>query len=505
MTHTQASATRSEKAVATGRSDGSDELATHTASELQGLLADRHCKAIDIAEAVLRRIDLHNPSLNALVQVDPDTIRAQARAADDRIAAGETGALLGIPVSIKDTLWIKGQVTTAGSDLYRYFVAPEDAPVVARLRAAGAVILGASNCSEFACRGVTENRVYGRTSNPWNTALTPGGSSGGAASATAAGLGCLGIGTDAGGSVRRPAAHTGLVGMKPSAGRIAHAGGFDEPVYGHSVIGLMARSVADITSAMSVLSGPDVLDPQSVALPCFAPTTRRPLRLGFSPRLGRGFAVDPDVAVSIAAIAEKLSKAGHHVELCDPDWPDGAEEDALMPLQFAGLAAIYGHAYQDRAWQPDPDIARQIEAGLALDGVAVSSALELRKALFLSLARVFEQFDLLITPTTPVTAWPKDRPEPEKIEGRPAGPRGHAAFTPIFNHCFVPACSVPCGLDAVGLPIGLQIVGPIHADPMVLALATEVEKLISDQGQHNFSSALDPRGGLSKDVMNVCA
>lgn len=494
MVREQDSATRPVSAAFKGKTEGSSELANLTASGLQALLDKGHCKAIDIAESVLRRIDLHNPVLNALVQVDPDAIRAQARVADERIASGETGPLLGIPVSVKDTLWIKGQTTTAGSDLYRDFVAPDDAPVVARLRKAGAVILGASNCSEFACRGVTENRVYGQTLNPWNTKLTPGGSSGGAASATAAGLGCLGIGTDAGGSVRRPAAHTGLVGMKPSAGCIPYSGGFDEPVYGHSVIGLMARSVADVAAAVSVLSGPDARDPQSVALTPFAPVQDKPsrLRLAFSPRLGRGFAVDPDVEASIASIAGHLEEAGHDIELCDPAWPKGAEEDTLMPLQFAGLAAIYGERFKRKMFQPDPDIARQIEQGLALDAVSVARALELRKALYLSLAQLFEQFDLLITPTSPVTAWPKDRPGPDQIEGRPAGPRGHAAFTPIFNHCFVPACSVPCGLDASGLPIGLQIVGPMHADAQVLAFAAEVETLVAQQTQHDFSRVIDP-------------
>lgn len=494
MSEQQANAHQSVTPVGQRPPDHGDDLASMTASDLQGLLANGKCSAIDIAEAVLRRVDICNPKLNALVQVDPDNIRAQARAADARIASGARGPLLGVPVSVKDTLWIKGQITTAGSDLYRDFVAPEDAPVVARLRAAGAVLLGASNASEFACRGVTENLVYGQTSNPWNTELTPGGSSGGAASATAAGMGALGIGTDAGGSVRRPASHTGLVGMKPSAGRIAHAGGFDEPVYGHSVVGLMARSVADITAAMTVLAGPDMRDPQSVALPAFMPedTGPRPLRLAFSPRLGRGFAVDPDVAASVAQLATALEGLGHQIELRDPVWPDGAEEDSLMPLQFAGLAAIYGARFQAGSFRPDPDIARQIEAGLALDAVSVARALELRKALYAALVTLFHDCDLLITPTTPVTAWPRSLPGPAQIEGRPAGPRGHAAFTPIFNHSYLPACSVPCGLDKTGLPIGVQIVGPLQSDARVLALAAQIETVIAAQGGHDFSGVITP-------------
>lgn len=496
MTREQASATSPKTASAAAQQDG---LATLTASEMHRLLVEKQCSAVDIAEAVLHRIKICNPTLNALVQVDKISIRAQARAADARIAAGETGPLLGLPVSVKDTLWVRGQVTTAGSDLYRAFVAPEDAPVVARLRAAGAVLIGASNCSEFACRGVTENRVYGQTSNPWNTDLTPGGSSGGAASATSAGLGCLGVGTDAGGSVRRPAAHTGVVGFKPSAGRIAHSGGFDEPVYGNSAIGLMARRVADIKGAMTVLSGQDMRDPQSVSIIPFASTQGLPrqLRVAFSPQLGRGFVVDPDVADSVVTVVKRLEKAGHAIDLRDPAWPDGAEEDALMPMQFAGLAAIYGERYRNGRFQPDPDIARQIEAGLDLDGVAVARALELRKALYQSLAKLFTEYDFLITPTTPVTAWSKTLPGPTQIDGRPVAPRAHAAFTPIFNHCLVPACSVPCGLDKSGLPIGVQIVGPLHSDARVLALAAEIEDDVAAHRIHDFSSVVTPKSNIA--------
>lgn len=496
MAHEQGAATSREIANAAAQPDG---LATLTASEMHRLLVDKQCSAVDIAEAVLHRIKTCNPTLNALVQVDPVSIRAQAHAADTRIAAGETGLLLGLPVSVKDTLWVRGQITTAGSDLYRAFVAPEDAPVVSRLRAAGAVLIGASNCSEFACRGVTENRVYGRTSNPWNSDLTPGGSSGGAASATSAGLGCLAVGTDAGGSVRRPAAHTGVVGFKPSAGRIAHSGGFDEPAYGNSVIGLMARRVADIAGAMTVLSGQDMRDPQSLCSLPFESSQgqSRPLRIAFSPQLGRGFAVDPDVADSVALVVKRLEKAGHAIDLRDPAWPEGAEEDALMPLQLAGLAVIYGERYCTGSFQPDPDIARQIQAGLDLDGVAVARALELRKALYQCLARFFTEYDILITPTTPVTAWSKTLPGPSQIGGRPVASRAHAAFTPIFNHCLVPACSVPCGLDKAGLPIGVQIVGPLQSDARVLALAAEIEAGVAAHSTHNFSSVVTPASNIA--------
>jgi aspartyl-tRNA(Asn)/glutamyl-tRNA(Gln) amidotransferase subunit A len=196
-------------------------LATLRASIAQG---DISCA--ELAESAISAVTLRNPQLNAILHFDPGFIRAQAADADRRVQAGERGPWLGIPVTAKDNLWIKERPATNGSLLYKDFVAPTDALAVARLRAAGAVFLGSTNCSEFACKGVTTNLVHGVTRNPWDTTRTPGGSSGGAAAATVTGLGHLALATDAGGSVRRPAAHCGLVGMKPTSGMIPHGVGF---------------------------------------------------------------------------------------------------------------------------------------------------------------------------------------------------------------------------------------------------------------------------------------
>lgn len=454
-----------------------------TAQRLRPLIAAREVSCVALAQQLIEHVARVNPRLNALVRFDPEVVMAQARAADQRLAAGDRSPWLGIPVSVKDNLWIGGRPVASGSTLYRDFVAPTDAIAVARLRAAGALVIGSTNCSEFACRGVTTNPIHGTTRNPWSLDHTPGGSSGGAAAATAAGLGCLGLGTDAGGSVRRPAAHTGLVGMKPTAGRVPHAGGFDEPVYGNSVIGLLGRCVADVVDALALLGQPDAADPQCPSQGGFDAAGAQPdglarLRIAYSPRLGLGFPVDAEVAASVRAVAQALEHAGHRVDEVDPPWPAGSNEEALMPLQLAGLAAIHGERWRRAPWDADPDIARQIEAGLALDGRSVAAALELRKQLYPALHRLFQDHDMLLTPTTPVTAWPIGQPGPAQIEGRPVSPRGHAVFTPIFNHCGVPACSVPCGLDTAGLPIGVQLVGPLHADARVLALAGQVERLV---------------------------
>lgn len=185
-------------------------------------------------------------------------------------------------------------------------------------------------------------------------------------------------------------------------------------------------------------------------------------------------------------------------------WPQGASEEALMPLQLAGLAAIYGQRFKARAWQPDPDIARQIEAGLSLPGHAVTEALELRKAMYAALHRLHERYDFLISPTTPTTAWTLDRIGPDRIEGRPAAPRGHAVFTPIFNHCFVPACSVPCDIDHAGLPIGLQVSGPMFADADVLALAALVELQRRINIVHNMAGIPQRRHSALQRLLHLC-
>ncbi len=483
---------------------GVTDVTSLDAREIARLVRTREASAVEIFEAFVARTESVNPMLDAIVRFDPSIGRREAQEADRRAARGDDAPLLGVPYTVKDTLWVEGRVCSQGSALYATFVAPCDADAVARMRAAGGVFLGTTNCSEFACKGVTTNRLYGPTRNPWDLERTPGGSSGGAAAAVAAGLGPIGIATDGGGSTRRPAAHVGAVGLKPSAGLIPHTRGFAEPVFGNSVIGVIARRIHDAADVLGALAAFDRGDPVSVPdaariASAQVPSLRRgtvpgtagdrPLRVGYSPRLGLGFAVDEDVQRCVAHAVDRLRDAGVQVEARDPRWPEGAAEQSLMPLQLAGLAALYGERYRHARWDVDPDIGAQIEAGLAVTGAQVAQALLLREALYRALERYFGEVDLLLTPTTAATAWPWSQPGPPRIEGRAATPRGHAVFTPLFNHTYVPACSVPVGLDAGGLPVGLQIVGPRLADARVLALAALVEA----QCPYDFGRPRDPR------------
>jgi aspartyl-tRNA(Asn)/glutamyl-tRNA(Gln) amidotransferase subunit A len=436
-----------------------------------------------VAGDALARLHKVNPLLNAVINHDDAWTMAQAADVDRRIAAGETLPLAGVPITVKDNLWVRARRVTQGSRLFEHFVAPADAWAVARMRERGAVIIGITNCSEFACKGVSNNLPHGKTRSPWNTALTPGGSSGGAVSATAAGIGALALATDAGGSTRRPASHCGLVGMKPTFGLIPCGPGFDEPNFGLSVIGQIARDVRDAALMFDCLRGYSAGDwgAQPVGLPDTLPLLerppQRPLRIAYSHDLGCGFAIDAPVREAIERTVRRLSDDGYAIETAVPQWPEGVREYPLIKLQQAGLAALHGEAFDRDPSMIDPDIQVQIAAGREVSGVEIARVLLLREHIYAAYARFFERYDLLLCPTTPVVSWPLDQLGPAQIGGLPAGPRGHAGYTPLFNYCQAPACSVPAGL-VDGLPVGLQIVGRRYEDGLVLQMAAHVERLL---------------------------
>ncbi|KQP39943.1 amidase [Pseudorhodoferax sp. Leaf274] len=458
------------------------ELHALSARALAGQVNAGALSALDVARHFIERVERLNPALNAIVQFDAQAVLAEAAAVDARLAAGEHLPMAGVPFTVKDNLWVEGRRIAQGSRLFEDFVAPRDAWAVARLRALGAVVLGITNCSEFACKGVTSNLLYGATRHPLDASLTPGGSSGGAVSALAAGLGLLALGTDAGGSTRRPAAHCGLVGFKPSNGLIPHPWGFAEPNFGLSVIGQLARSVDDCAWLYDHLLAYDAADPAGVPIAVGLEASaglQQPiagLRVAWSPQLGCGFAVDADVLQALQQRVDALRAAGWQIDDADPPWPPEAREYPLLVLQQAGLHALYGARLADARERIDPVLVAQIEAGAEVTPAQVARALRLKEKLIACLSAFFARYDLLLCPTSPVTAWPLAQLGPPQIGGKPAGPRGHAAFTPLFNYCGVPACSVPAG-SVRGLPVGLQVVGPRFEDPRVLQCAGQIEAL----------------------------
>lgn len=457
------------------------------AREIVHLIESAQASAHEVALSVCHQVTRINPRINALIDFDEGAVLQQARAVDARLASGEYLPLAGVPVSIKDNIWIGGRHASFGSRCFEEFVAPRDAWCVQRLRACGAIILGSSNCSEFACKGVTSNLLHGETLNPWNPDCTPGGSSGGAVAAVAAGMGPLALATDAGGSTRRPAAHTGLVGMKPTLGRIPHPWGFQDPNQSLSCIGQVGRDVADVSLLTRLLFGFQAADLYSVPgieqLNMGAEGSRR---IAYSADLGLGYRLDDEVRAVLENVMEQLAGAGWQIEEVAPEWPDEIRHVSLMSLQHAGLARLFGERQAQHPELFDPAIAAQIEAGRHVSGQEMAACLMLRERIVACLAEFFSRYPLLFCPTVPVEAWPHDLIGPQCIGGQPAGPRDHAVFTPLFNFGGVPALSLPCGFGRHGLPLGLQIVGARYADFMIMNTAQVVEDLLGEE----FSSPM---------------
>lgn len=454
-----------------------DDLVWRSALELAALIRQRRLSPVDLTEAVLARVEALNPRLNAFCLVTGDVARAGAREAEIAVMKGEPlGPLHGVPVSIKDVLFTRGIRTTGGSRLFADAVPEQDAVPVARLRAGGAVILGKTNTSEFGHKAITENPMFGISRNPWDLALTPGGSSGGAAAAVAAGLGPLALGTDAGGSVRLPAAFCGVFGFKPSFGRVPHAGGF--PGWDHvSHVGPITRTVRDAAAVLDVIAGAD--DRDRTSLPS-APGTyleaceedAKGLHVAWSADLGYA-AVDPEVRGLCENAAAELESVGCHVEVVSPGW------ESPEPYFSALVAAQFHAAWADRlpeaADQMDPTLVKFIERGA---GVSTRAYLAAHAAVgtFWEEVRAFlERFDLLLTPTVAVAPFEAGEKPPREVAGQGVSVLGWMPFTYPFNLTGQPAASVPVGRTAAGRPVGLQIVGRRHADRTVLTAAAAFE------------------------------
>lgn len=436
-----------------------------TARDLAASVRRGDVTPASIAAETLARAAERNPAINAICYLNPD-FEADAERVTQRLAAGEDLPLAGVPVLIKDNIWVKGLRVSQGSRLFADHIAPEDAEAVRRLRAAGAMILGIATCSEFGCKGATNSPHHGITLNPVDLALGPGGSSGGSVAAVAAGIVPLALGTDAGGSSRRPPAHTGLCGMKPTYDLIPYGPSFPEPVWGISVICPIARDMGDIALTMEVMAGVQATTPDT-------------LRIAASPDFGTGQVVEPDIAENFVHVIKAIATAGVTVSSAEIDW-GGIKGHDILPLQFAGLAQAYGDVWRKTPEIFDPMIAKQIETGLALTGVDVAAAHQVSHRMRATLRAALDRYGIIATPTTPCPAWRADLSAPEAIAGKPAGPRDHAAFTPQVNHAGVPALSLPCGVDGTGLPLGLQLIGGAGCDGALIGAALQLETLLKD-------------------------
>ncbi len=456
------------------------DLCFTPATELARLYRARKVSPLEVMQAVLARIDAVNPLVNAYVTVAREAALGAARKAT---AALRRRAVLpplhGVPVSIKDLTPTRGIRTTWGSKIFEHHVPSEDALSVARLKAAGAIVVGKTNTPEFGAGGNTFNAVFGATRNPWNLALTCGGSSGGAAVALATGMGPLAQGSDLGGSLRTPAAFCGVVGFRTTPGLV--------PVYPRelawdslSVSGPMARSVADVALMLSVMAGPDDRAPLSydVDTRTFPAAVRRPSvrgwRVAWTPDLGGLIPVDAEIA-RVAADASRVFRAlGARVTTASPSFAE--LNDIVLGTRGFSMAALHAHRLAEWRGEMQKGLVWNIEQGLGLTVQDVGRAEKLRSTLWQRVRGFMERYDLLVLPTVAVRPFPVEQPYPVEIDGKPLENYTQWFFlTYAISVTGLPVISIPAGITRDGLPVGVQIVGRRRQETAVLAAAAAFE------------------------------
>ena len=446
------------------------------AADLAAGIARRKISPVEVVDAVLARIEALE-RLNAYVTVDAEGARRAARAAERAVMrkGARLGPLHGVPFSVKDLVITKGVRTTFGTPIYKDNVPTEDAPMVARLKAAGAIMIGKTNTPTFGWIGATHNPLFGATRNPWNLERTPGGSSGGAAAAVAAGLAPLAVGTDGGGSIRIPASYSGIYGLKPTFGRIPiHP---PSAAWSLSHVGPMARTVRDAALMLQVSAGPDERDASSLPAPGvdYVKALRggvKGLRVAYSDTLGYAEVVDPEVREACGKAARAFRELGCRVEEIDPGWPSPF---AAWRAIFAGGIATRLASYTSERDKIDAGLLRIVDEALKSPPTAFVQAFFDRLAWLEYPRRLFEGYDLLLTPTLARPAFAVGLDNATEIAGRPVPEWAWSPFTYPFNLTGQPAASVPCGFTRGGLPIGLQVVGRRFDDATVLRASAAFE------------------------------
>jgi aspartyl-tRNA(Asn)/glutamyl-tRNA(Gln) amidotransferase subunit A len=450
------------------------DIAYASALDLVELYRTQALSPVEAAEALLARAEALQPKLNAFCIIDRDGALEAAQEAERRWRDGAPlGPLDGVPVTIKDLVLMRGFPTRRGSRMIDSVPDTEDGPAVARLREAGAVILGKTTTPEFGWKAIGDSPLTGVTRNPWNLERTPGGSSAGAAAACAAGIAPLHVGSDGAGSIRIPAAFTGIFGIKATFGRVpAHPA---SPMGLLSNVGPMTRSVRDAALMLNILARPDHRDPYSL------PPERRMYldgieegvggwRIAYSPDLGYA-KVDPEIAACVAEAARRFEELGAHVEEVGAIFD--SPRQVLLTLWAAGAARVMAGFPQEKRRLAEPGLIEIAAHGARIGAVDYVGADLARTALGARMAEFHQRYDLLLTPMMPVPALPvgqdlNDPAEEMWIDWSP--------FSYPFNMTRQPAASIPCGLTSAGLPIGLQIVGPLYAEDRVLRAARAFEQ-----------------------------
>ncbi|MGU7811627.1 amidase family protein [Burkholderia sp. AW49-1] len=451
----------------------STDLCELSARELSALYAGRQASPVDVMETTLERIQLLDPTVNAFCQIADDALEL-ARASEVRWHRGAPLSLLdGVPISIKDNIAIAGLATRYGSRTTTSDAEASDSPSVARLRDAGAICFGKTTLPDFAHKIVTDSPLTGTTRNPWDCSRTPGGSSGGAAAAVALGMGPVAIGTDGGGSIRIPAAFTGVFGFKPSFGRVPHSPRGPFGLLSHA--GPMTRCVEDAALTLTIISRPDSRDWYALpfdgvdytrGLSC--QPVRDGIRIACSPTLGLSIPVDAAIDDAVARAAAMFREWGALVQITDP--PGVAQCNAVHTTLWRACCRQLTDGMTDGWAELDPSLQAYAQAGNGISRDALLSALIERGELGAAVNAFFEQHDLLICPVYPCVA-------PSLAEVRSSEPL-FPHFTAWCNQLGLPAASLYAGMTATRLPVGIQIVGGRHADALVLWASHMLERAL---------------------------
>jgi aspartyl-tRNA(Asn)/glutamyl-tRNA(Gln) amidotransferase subunit A len=453
-----------------------EELWRLPACELSQRFREGSLTPTAVVQACLARLEAVNPRLNAVIARRDEAVLREAQASTERHARGAPlSPVDGVPLTVKDSLYTADQPTTWGTPALRDHRTPHDEFAVGRARAAGALILGKTNVPEFALEGYTANPLFGATRNPWNLELTPGGSSGGAVAAVASGIGPLAIGQDGGGSIRRPACHTGLVGLKPSLSSVPREHALPSLLLDFEVIGPLARTVADARLLFSVMRGPAAVDRSSLAAAHAAHGLKRTsLRVLYVERFGTA-PLDPQVAASVARAMRVLEAMGHRVEAGALPLDLEFYTQAWPQIGQAGLACLFE---QHPAWaaQASGRYRDLAETGRSIPASRLWQIVEQVRQLRRDATTVFTRYDVIVTPAAAALPWPAELAYPARIAGREVGPRGHAVYTGWVNAAGLPALALPCEPSAEGLPIGMQAVGAYGSDEALLELGAEYER-----------------------------
>jgi len=466
----------------------STDIQDLTATDLVRLYRRRELSPVEVVRDALARIERFEPKINAIVLTDREGALAQACAAEARWAMGEPKGLVdGVPATVKDNIWAKGWPTRKGSAITGSEPAPEDAPAVARLREQGAIFLGKTTMPEFGWIGVCHSPLTGITRNPWKLSRTTGGSSGGAVAAAILNLGALHLGTDGAGSLRIPSAFTGTFAIKASFGRVPAYPASPFTVLAHT--GPITRTVTDNALMLSVIAQPDLRDMSAWNTP--APDFRigledgvRGLRIAWSPRLGYVKKLHPEIEAATAKAAQRFTELGAIVEEADPGF---AEPIEMIRTIWDGVSSSVVDAVPEaeRA-KMDPDFVKLAEKGRGATLAKYLAAYQARADLANAMVRFHARYDLLLTPQMPLPALEVGHVTPPE-GGWGDEWIGWSPYTYPFNLTQQPAASVPCGFTSDGLPIGLQIVGPMRSDALVLRAARAFESL------QPFATLREPR------------